>query len=50
MLRLFRSGAIAGNAADKRHVARVVDDALDVVEKELSARIEVNATLETRPR
>jgi hypothetical protein len=45
----FRSVQIAWNAGHERHGTRVVDDGLDVVEKELSARIEVNATLETRP-
>ena len=44
----FRSGWIAWNAVDKLDVARVTNYALDVVEKELSARIEVNAVLETR--
>jgi hypothetical protein len=50
VLRLFLSVQIAWNAADERHGMRVVDDALDVVEKELSAGIEVNAKLQTYPR
>jgi hypothetical protein len=49
-LRLGRSGEIAWNASDKHDVARVVDHAIDVVAKKLSARIEVSATIETRPR
>jgi hypothetical protein len=50
VLRMFRSVEIAWNGADERHGTRVVDDALDVVEEELSAGIKVNATLEARPR
>jgi hypothetical protein len=47
--RLFRSVQIAGNGADERYGTRVVDDAFDVVEEELSAGICVNAARETRP-
>jgi len=48
VLRLFGCVHIAWDAADMRDVAWVVNYALDVVEEELSARIGVNATLETR--
>jgi hypothetical protein len=46
---LVRSSEIAWNAADKLDAAWVVHHALDVIEKELSARIEVAAAHETRP-